>query len=234
MPQLRAGEFQAVERVHMPGRQFTTAKTIAAEHEIISRVRAGRNQADPALSRPQAISVADQNSHLNGTQRTVIKDVLSSPDRIQDIQGYAGSGKTTTLSVIRNAAEAQGYQVEGFAPTYLRTAKCSVVRLSPLSERFCIAKRLSRIQSPCGTLTSLGFACPDSAVGETATMKASPTWATCTSITTLNRDMPVTCAGVKSSDLRYRKTASGTNSVLVHKRMGSTLRTEDTIRSECT
>jgi nucleoside-triphosphatase THEP1 len=44
-------------------------------------------------------------------------DVLSSPDRIQGIQGFAGSGKTTTLSVIRSAAEAQGFQVEGFAPT---------------------------------------------------------------------------------------------------------------------
>jgi ATP-dependent exoDNAse (exonuclease V) alpha subunit len=43
--------------------------------------------------------------------------VLSSPDRIQGIQGFAGSGKTTTLSVIRRGAESQGYQVEGFAPT---------------------------------------------------------------------------------------------------------------------
>jgi len=33
------------------------------------------------------------------------------------ILGMTGSGKTTTLTVIRNAAESQGYQVEGFAPT---------------------------------------------------------------------------------------------------------------------
>jgi ATP-dependent exoDNAse (exonuclease V) alpha subunit len=46
-----------------------------------------------------------------------VEDVLSSPDRIQGIQGFAGSGKTTTLSVIRSAAEVQGFQVEGFAPT---------------------------------------------------------------------------------------------------------------------
>jgi ATP-dependent exoDNAse (exonuclease V) alpha subunit len=43
--------------------------------------------------------------------------VLSSPDRIQGIQGFAGAGKTTTLTVVRSAAESQGYQVEGFAPT---------------------------------------------------------------------------------------------------------------------
>jgi ATP-dependent exoDNAse (exonuclease V) alpha subunit len=47
----------------------------------------------------------------------VVEDVLSSPDRVQGIQGYAGAGKTTTLSVIREAAESRGYTVEGFAPT---------------------------------------------------------------------------------------------------------------------
>ena len=114
---IASGEFQGVERASMPGRQFTTAKTIAAEHEIVSRVREGRNQAEPLLPRSQAISIADQHPHLNRTQKTVVEDVLSSPDRIQGIQGFAGSGKTTTLSVIRSAAESQGYQVEGFAPT---------------------------------------------------------------------------------------------------------------------
>jgi len=32
---IASGEFQRVERAYMPGRQFTTAKTIAAEHEIV-------------------------------------------------------------------------------------------------------------------------------------------------------------------------------------------------------
>jgi conjugative relaxase-like TrwC/TraI family protein len=114
---ISSGEFQTIERVHMPGRQFTTAKTIAAEREIVSRVRNGRNKIEPVLSRTHAISMTDQNRHLNRTQRNVVEDVLSSPDRIQGIQGFAGSGKTTTLSVIRSAAEAQGFQVEGFAPT---------------------------------------------------------------------------------------------------------------------
>jgi ATP-dependent exoDNAse (exonuclease V) alpha subunit len=114
---IASGEFQTVERAHMPGHQFTTAKTIAAEHEVINRVRNGRNQVQPVLSRSQAISVADQYKHLNCTQRGVVEDVLSSIDRIQGIQGFAGSGKTTTLSVVRSVAESQGYQVEGFAPT---------------------------------------------------------------------------------------------------------------------
>jgi hypothetical protein len=80
---IASGEFQRVERASMPGRQFTTAKTVAAEHEIISRVREGRNHAEPLLPRSQAISIADQHSHLNPTQKIVVEDVLSSPDRIK-------------------------------------------------------------------------------------------------------------------------------------------------------
>jgi hypothetical protein len=106
---LASGEFQLVERSQgIPGRQFTTAKTIEAEHEIIRRVRDGQNHAEPVLPRPQAIAVADQHPHLNRAQKAVVEDVLSSPDRIQGIQGFAGSGKTTTLTVIRSAAEGQG------------------------------------------------------------------------------------------------------------------------------
>jgi conjugative relaxase-like TrwC/TraI family protein len=115
---LASGEFRLVDRPQsVPGRQFTTAKTIEAEHEIIRRVREGQNQIEPVLSRPQAISAADRQPHLNRAQKTVVEDVLSSPDRIQGIQGFAGSGKTTTLTAIRIAAERQGHQIEGFAPT---------------------------------------------------------------------------------------------------------------------
>jgi ATP-dependent exoDNAse (exonuclease V) alpha subunit len=113
-----SGEFQIVERSQgIPGRQFTTAKTIEAEHEILRRMREGQNHVEPVLPRSQAIAVADHHQHLNRTQRSVVEDVLSSSDHIQGIQGFAGAGKTTTLAAIRGAAETQGYQVKGFAPT---------------------------------------------------------------------------------------------------------------------
>jgi conjugative relaxase-like TrwC/TraI family protein len=115
---LASGEFQIVERSQgVPGRQFTTATTIEAEQEILRRMRGGRNHVEAVLSRPHAFAIADQHAHLNHAQKSVVEDVLSSPDRIQGIQGYAGAGKTTTLAVIRCAAESQAYQVEGFAPT---------------------------------------------------------------------------------------------------------------------
>jgi len=115
---LASGEFQIVERQQgVPGRQFTTAKTIAAEQEVLRRMRDGQNQVEPVLSRPQAIAFADQHPHLNRAQKSVVEDVLNSPDRIHAIQGFAGAGKTTALTAICGAAESQGYRVEGFAPT---------------------------------------------------------------------------------------------------------------------
>jgi hypothetical protein len=115
---LASGEFQIVDHSQsQPARQFTTAKTIEAEHEIVRRVRESENTLEPVMSRQQAIAVTDQNTYLNRAQKSVVEDVLSSPDRVQCVQGYAGAGKTTTLSVIRGAAELNGYAVEGFAPT---------------------------------------------------------------------------------------------------------------------
>jgi ATP-dependent exoDNAse (exonuclease V) alpha subunit len=115
---LVSGEFKIVDRgMNTPARQFTTAKTIASEQEIVRRVGEGQNQIEPVLSRPQAIAVADEHAYLNRAQKRVVEDVLSSPDRIQGLQGFAGSGKTASLSVIRSAAESQGYAVRGFAPT---------------------------------------------------------------------------------------------------------------------
>ena len=115
---LASGEFRIVDRPQgVPGRHFTTAKTIEAEHEIIRRMREGQHYAEPVFSRSDAIALADQHQHLNHAQKSVIEDVLSSPDRIQGIQGFAGSGKTTVLTAIRTSAETQGYQVEGLAPT---------------------------------------------------------------------------------------------------------------------
>ncbi|HTU34520.1 MAG TPA: MobF family relaxase [Candidatus Acidoferrum sp.] len=115
---ITSGEFQTVERPYsMPGRTLTTARTIQAERDILHRVQEGQRQVQPILDRPHAYRVAEDHPYLNRAQKVVVEEVLSSADRVQGIQGYAGSGKTATLAVLRTAAEAQGYQVQGFAPT---------------------------------------------------------------------------------------------------------------------
>jgi conjugative relaxase-like TrwC/TraI family protein len=113
-----SGEFRVVDRpVGSSARHFTTARTIAAENEIINRVQTGRNELEATLSRQQAIALADDNRRLNHSQRKVVETVLTSSDRVQGLQGFAGVGKTTVLSVIRGGAESASYDVHGFAPT---------------------------------------------------------------------------------------------------------------------
>ena len=63
-----------------------------------------------------------QQQRLNANQRSAIETILSSDDQIIGLQGGAGTGKTTALSVLREAAEKEGYEVRGFAPT-TRAAK---------------------------------------------------------------------------------------------------------------
>lgn len=99
---LASEEFQAIERLnHLPGRRLTTARTIAAEEEILRRVREAQNRIQPVTSNVEAFRIAKDHPRLNRAQNMVIEDVLSSTDRIQGIQGHAGAGKTTALTVRR-------------------------------------------------------------------------------------------------------------------------------------
>ena len=112
------GEFLATQpATRTVGRLFTTPETVSAEREVIQRMRAGQGQAEPIVSSREAVATTNKHSHLNTAQTTAIEHVLTSRDRVQGIQGVAGAGKTTALDVIRVAAEANGYTVEGFAPT---------------------------------------------------------------------------------------------------------------------
>lgn len=112
------GEFLSVQsRKHSSGRSFTTPETIAAERANVQQVLAGRGAATPNLSDAAAERQANSREFLNEAQRSAIREVLTSTDRVHGFQGLAGTGKTTTLEAIREGAEQGGYKAEGFAPT---------------------------------------------------------------------------------------------------------------------
>ena len=83
----------------------------------------GQNTVEPVIPKEQAAAHANSRELLNPAQRKAIEEVLSSHDRVHGLQGLAGSGKTSTLSSIREGAERNGYAVEGFAPTSRATAQ---------------------------------------------------------------------------------------------------------------
>jgi ATP-dependent exoDNAse (exonuclease V) alpha subunit len=112
------GDFLRIESLkHATGRSFSTPETIANERANIAHVMRGQQTQEPMMSEEHAAAQASRKSFLNSAQRTVIQEVLTSPDRIHGLQGLAGTGKTTVLSSIREGAEQSGYAVEGFAPT---------------------------------------------------------------------------------------------------------------------
>ena len=52
---------------------------------------------------------------LNPEQRNAAKIILTGDDRFQGVQGLAGTGKTTMLKFVREAAESKGWTVQGFS-----------------------------------------------------------------------------------------------------------------------
>src|SRR5215204_760507 len=116
-----SGEFKPINR---PERQpeTTTQRMVRMEKETIQTMLDGK-ESRPAMVEAERVkevvtSIAEsQQRTLNTKQRSAIEQILSSRDQIIGLQGGAGTGKTTALSVLREAAEKEGYQVRGFAPS---------------------------------------------------------------------------------------------------------------------
>ena len=115
---ITAGEFIQVEP--LPGaaaRAFTTPEMIALERETIEVMLAGQHTQPPLVRVETREAIEHDYQRLSTNQRAAVQQVLASHDRITALEGVAGAGKTTALSAVRDAAEREGYVVEGLAPT---------------------------------------------------------------------------------------------------------------------
>ena len=143
---IEAGEFREVSHVGA-GRQYTTAAMVRMEREIVGRMQEGnrRDYSDPMLVSPQVrIATEDRHPELNASQRQAVDEIFLSREKVVGLDGIAGAGKTTTLSVIREGAEAEGYRVEGFAPTSRAAQKLGEAGM----ETSTLQKHLVRGQQP--------------------------------------------------------------------------------------
>jgi conjugative relaxase-like TrwC/TraI family protein len=115
---VEAGELiEAPKAEHQPGRAFTTVEMQELERDNIRLMRAGQNQHAALGTAETRQTVEQEHAHLSNNQRAAVEQVLSSRDQVTALEGAAGTGKTTSLAAIREAAERDGYKVEGFAPT---------------------------------------------------------------------------------------------------------------------
>jgi conjugative relaxase-like TrwC/TraI family protein len=125
----REGDFIGI--VREPGsRETTTRHMLEMEQSNIQTMRDRQGQYPPILGHERAghsiERIAEQQEiKLNDNQKSAVEQLLASRDQIIGLQGGAGTGKTTALSVLRQAAESQGYEVRGFAPTTRATHQLS-------------------------------------------------------------------------------------------------------------
>ena len=115
---IERGEFIQIQpEPGTPGRTLTTPAMMELERKIIDWVRAGQGRHPELVTERTRDATAREYAHLNESQRRAVQEILTSGDQVTALEGAAGTGKTTALVAVRDAAEREGYQVEGFAPT---------------------------------------------------------------------------------------------------------------------
>ncbi len=97
----------------------TTREVLNEEREMIAFARAGRG-ACRALGRSDYVfqdALFHDPTKDTAEQRAAIREVLGSHDRVIDVRGGAGTGKTTLMREVVLGLEDGGHQVHAFAPT---------------------------------------------------------------------------------------------------------------------
>ena len=140
------GEFRTVDHGGA-GQQYTTAAMLRMEREIVARMQEGNQSGVSApmlLDSQLRVATESRHTELNASQRQAVDQVFHSREKMVGLDGVAGAGKTTTLAVVREGAEAQGYKVEGFAPTSRAAQKLADAGM----ETSTLQKHLARGQQP--------------------------------------------------------------------------------------
>lgn len=118
---VQSGEFIAIQRFDK-FEELTTSHMLALERSNIHQMVAGRNTQEPMMKRKEASKVIKDIFEQKGKrssfdQYKAVGRILVSRDRVFALEGLAGTGKTTALAILREAAERQGFAVRGLAPT---------------------------------------------------------------------------------------------------------------------
>jgi ATP-dependent exoDNAse (exonuclease V) alpha subunit len=96
--------------------KYTTQTAIQRELATIRLMQNGQGQVEAIATIPE-VSAHLANSSLTAGQREAIALAATTQDQIMAWQGVAGAGKTYSLELFKELAEAKGYTVKGFAPS---------------------------------------------------------------------------------------------------------------------
>ncbi|MEM8809355.1 MAG: MobF family relaxase [Cyanobacteria bacterium P01_G01_bin.38] len=102
--------------IHTPDQCLTTQAAVLRELDTIRMVLDGREQVG-AVASTTLVDEFLKDRGLTAGQQAGIRLAATTRDAFIAWQGVAGAGKSYALNLFRRIAEAQGYQVRGFAPS---------------------------------------------------------------------------------------------------------------------
>jgi Ti-type conjugative transfer relaxase TraA len=121
--------------------RYTTRAVLAEEAGLMASAGRMASATTHGMTAGQLADVLDLHLHLDGEQRRAVAHATA-PNRLAIIAGEAGTGKTTTLAAIRDAYEAQGYEVKGLAWT---NAVASSMKADGFAHSGTVASELMRL-----------------------------------------------------------------------------------------
>ena len=100
-----------------PVQRYSTRATLAVEERLTRDAAALAGDVNHGLTETQRAAVQARSEHFNAEQRGAF-EYATGAEGLAIISGQAGTGKSFTLSVVREAYEAAGYSVIGLSHTH--------------------------------------------------------------------------------------------------------------------
>jgi conjugative relaxase-like TrwC/TraI family protein len=112
---------QVVKIDHPTKPLYTTVELVECEQQIVNQARDGRGIGFGLVDDRDVIAEIRRSAAtglvLNEGQAAAVRGITHSGNQIDTIEALAGTGKTTTASVLRKIYENAGFEVIGAAPT---------------------------------------------------------------------------------------------------------------------
>ena len=97
--------------------EYTTKDNLAMEKANIALMQEEKKALAPLVPSTAWLGSVLDNANLTKGRREAALLILTSPDRVVGIQGYAGTGKTTMLKVVKYISDDLGIVLRGVAPS---------------------------------------------------------------------------------------------------------------------
>lgn len=140
------------------GARYTTSQAIAGELWADKQISAGREGHTHVMNEKEfqsALAKFEERKgfHLKDEQREAARSILTGSDQFQAVQGSAGTGKTTMVEFIREAAESKGWSLKGMATGAAQAEKLE--QESGITSTTTASFLASKREEPGGTTKTL-------------------------------------------------------------------------------